>query len=169
LTPTQLDDLEKCAASWEPKGLSKQHLVMCEYHLAGMTNREIAARLGYHEMSVGLVLRSEKAQEYLAGRVQDLNNELQGQFRKVVRNLGAALDHESPDVNLKATDMWFRAHGRYAPKSAARDEGPVSAEDVVSKLLERAKIVQVNIDNRRVTQDEPPPALDDYSFLEGSK
>lgn len=147
---------------WEPKGLKPKHLVMCEYHMAGMNNREIARRLQMHEVTVGLVLRSDLAREYCAGRVDDLNHQLHGQFRHVVDNLEAALTADSIDTRLKATDMWFRAHGRYSQKEDKRG-GPVSAEAVVQELLERAKFVQVNIDNRRVETKRP---ADDFSFLE---
>lgn len=148
---------------WAPKDLSGKHLVMCEYYLAGFGYREIGAVLGYHEGYVGQILRSPVAKSYIAQRIEDLNTELHGQFRQVVKNMTEALAAESPDIRLKATEMWFKAHGRFAPKKAGTD-GPVSAEEVVQRLLEHAKTVNINIDNRRV--DKPPPTVDNFDFLE---
>lgn len=146
---------------WAPKRLSGRHLIMCEYHLAGYTNREIAENLGMHEVTVGLVLRSPPAQDWLLARVGDLDAEFHGQFRKVVRNMGQALDHESTDVKLKASEMWLKAHGKFNPKS--KEERTLTAEDVIQTLLSSAKTVQFNIDNRRLTPDS-------YSaLLEGSE
>jgi hypothetical protein len=158
--PSTLDDAS--AAEWAPKGLSGKHLTMCEYHLAGFTNREIGAVLGMHELSVGNILRSQAAKQYIQTRIDDMSEKLHAQFGQVVENMKEGLSHASIDVRRSFTDMWFKAHGRYNPKSAAKD-GPITAEDVVAKLLESAKNVQVNIDNRKY--EGPPPADDDFSFL----
>ena len=149
---------------WAPKRLSGRHLVMVEYHLAGMTNREIAETLGMHEVSIGLVLRSPPAQDYILSRVNDLNNEFHAKFRKVVDTFEEALNHESIDVKLKASDMWLKAHGKYQPKHKDQEK-QLTAEDVIASLLKGAKNVQINVD-QRTTLSDLPPALDDFSYLE---
>lgn len=165
---------------WAPKDLSGPQLLMCEYHMAGMTCQEIGTILGYHKVHVGVVLRSPAARKYIASRVEDLDAELHSQYHKVVRNISQSLDDESVDVKLKATEMWLKTHGKFARAgSEGSGGGRVSAEEVVQKLLEHASSVNINIDNRQVHNhsSESPSTLggpdgsdlDDYSFLEGGK
>ena len=132
---------------WQPVKLSAKQIVMLEYHLAGHMHREIGKIFGYSEVQVGQIVRSELAQEYMRGRIDDLNGEFQGLFRKVIDVIDENLDNEDPEVALKAADKWLRAHGRYAPKKDAN--AAVTAEDVIAKLLEKRGDVTVNIDNRR--------------------
>lgn len=166
--PWDADGLDKVdeaqRPSWAPKNLSGRHLVMLEYHLAGFTNKEIAQELGMTEVRIGQVIRSPAAQAWIEGRIGDMNAELQGQFHKVVRNLSEALNHESVDVRLKANDMWLKAHGRYAPKKA-EGENRMTVEDVITRLLNGTKKVEVNIDNRQIHMSEPPASRDSFAFL----
>ena len=154
--------------AWAPKGLSGRHLTMIEYHLAGFTNREIAQHLGMHEVSVGLVLRSPPAREYMAERMDDLNLEFHGKFRKVLETFDEAFSHDSVEIKMRAAEMWLKAHGRYKP--APPQESTLTAEQVVAKLLEGAKNVQVNIDNRSMpSSGDGAPPRENYSFLESAE
>lgn len=155
---------------WAPKELNGRHLLMCEYHLSGMTNKEIGTLLGYHHVHVGVVLRSPAAKKYIDTRVQDLDAELHGMYHQVVSNFREALADESVDVRMRATEMWLKTHGRFARAGGVEKGGKVSAEEVVRKLLERVSQVNINIDNRQVHNHEhvepPPRTEDDFSFLE---
>ena len=134
------------AERYNPKKLRPTHLVMIEYHLAGCTYKEIADHLGCTDIAVGLVLRSEIAKEYIRGRVDDLNNEFQGLFRKVIDAVKGGLEHPDPEISLKAADKWLKAHGRYAPKKDGT--AAPTAEDIIAQILARRGDVTVNIDNR---------------------
>lgn len=160
-------DMPAARPPWAPKTLSGRHLIMIEYHLAGMTNKEIAEALGMTAVCVGMVLRSPPAREWMAGRIDDLNTELHGMFAKVVAGFDEALGHESIDIKLKAMDMWLKSHGRYAHKKDEKDR--VTVEDVIKRLFDHAESVTVNVDNRQVhVHDGPPPSGDKFDFLEGS-
>lgn len=149
--------------AWAPKSLSARHLVMCQYHMAGFTNIEIAQHLGMTPVSVGMVLRSQLARDWMTTQVEDMNMEFQSLFVKVVKNMRAALDHDSIDVQMKAMDMWLKANGRYQPKKDAT-EG-LTIEDVIKRL--HAGHVQINVDNRQVHTNGDPPASrrDSFDFL----
>lgn len=155
---------------WAPKELNTRHMMMCEYRMAGMKYSEIGTLLGYHPVYVGRILSSPAAKKYIAQRIQDLDEELHGQYHQVVENVRTALVDDSVDVRMKATEMWFKAHGRFA-RGGAQSEERVSAEEVVQKLLERAASVNINIDNRSVhhhkEQVEPPPTLDNVEAILG--
>ena len=153
---------------WVPRELNARHVLMCEYHLGGMTNKEIGTLLGYNHMHVGVVLRSPAARKYLSERLEDLDTELRGQYTQVIQNLREGLTDESIDVKLRTTELWLKAHGKLARAGSTDNGDKVSAEEVVQKLLERASSVNINIDNRQVhNHTEPPlPEPDDYSFLD---
>lgn len=166
--PTIPEEEEK--PEWAPKDLSTRHMMMCEYRMAGMKHSEIGALLGYHPVYVGRILSSPAAKKYIAQRIQDIDDELHGQYHQVVENMRTALLDESVDVRMRATELWMKAHGKFA-RAGAQSEERVSAEEVVQKLLERAASVNINIDNRSVHHHrdrvEPPPTLDNMDAILG--
>jgi len=140
---------------------------MCEYHLNGFTNREIAAVLDMHEVTIGMVLRSPAARAYCEERLGDLNTQFNGQFAKVLETFQEAFRSESIDVRIKAADMWLKSHGRYQPKR--EEEKHLTVEDVIAKLLKSGGgsvhvAVSAGEDGRIAPVD--PPKADDFSFLE---
>lgn len=136
--------------AWQPLKLSARHLMMIELHLQGFKNTDIADILKCHEVTVGLVLRSQPAQDILRERVEHVNLDFQAQFRQVVDTFADALSPEAAiDVRLAAADKWLKAHGHYQPKEKKKAEGKLTIEDVISEM--KAGTVTINVDNRKQT------------------
>lgn len=142
--------------AWQPLRLSARHLMMIELHLQGFKNTEIADTMGCHAVTVGLVLRSQPAQDMLRERVEHVNLDFQAQFRQVVDTFSDALSPDATiDVRLAAADKWLKAHGHYQPKEKKKGPEKLTIEDVISEM--KAGTVTVNIDNRKQTYYSGPP------------
>lgn len=60
--------------------------------------------------------------------------EFEALFKKVVHAVRGGLDDPDPKIALMASQLWLKAHGKFAPERQA--VGNITAEDVVIQILQ---------------------------------
>lgn len=119
------------------KGLKGSHYMCLSLHLAGFKNTEIAELCRKSYTWVGHTLRDPLVKAEIISRSLMLDSELFALQGKVVKALKGALDNTSePGIQLRATEQWFKVHGRFQSTTIAEQ---FSAEDLVKKVLDTQK------------------------------
>jgi hypothetical protein len=104
-------------------------------HLNGKTRDDIADELGIKPMAVTRLLNDERAVRILNEHYQQLDAEMKAQYSKVVRAVGGALDFPDPRVQLSASQLWMKVHGKFEETLNVN----LSAEDLVRQIMERRR------------------------------
>lgn len=138
---------------WQPTRLDGDHMHMLHMHLAGFSNKEIAEEMGCTPQHVSNVVTSDLGRAFIQDRINGLDAEFYGLYDKAIHAIRRGLDDSDTTIALSAADKWLRAHGKYAKSDGERK--PVSAEDIVQKLLERGAVQQVNISDSNVIVGTP--------------
>lgn len=113
-------------------------------HMSGKSVKEIMALTGYSQWMTYNILRQPEIIVARQRIMQATSDEFEALFPKVVSNIREQLDSEDEQVRLAAQTQFFKATGKFNPKVKAEGEN-VSAEDVVSKLLQQQININVNV------------------------
>lgn len=108
------------------------HAVL-SYHLAGYKVKEICELTGYSESTIYDILKNEEVRAVRQQIMSTLDDEfeaLQGQVFDTVRR---ALDSPDPDLQMKAVEIWMKAHGRYKVNGGGGTN--ITAENVVMQIM----------------------------------
>jgi hypothetical protein len=120
------------------KKLSLRHKQALSLTLQGMSREDAAEATQFTPEYITFLLRQPIARDYIAHINQVEETRLQALFGKSVNAMVKGLDHDDPDVALRAAKLQLQATGRLEPS----DEGKKTAEDVVQAILLG---VQVNV------------------------
>lgn len=112
--------------------LSGKHLRAILLHVNGRKNYEIAAVLGMSNVWVSTVLSDPLARAEIETRHAENDRTLLAKAMGVVHD---SMEDKDPAIKLRAADMVFKSHGKYAGKG---EGGAPSAEDVVQRMLQIA-------------------------------
>ncbi len=117
--------------------------VILTLQLQGMTQTDIAARIGMSVPGVGLIVRDDRYVAYRDEYLAALDGEFFSMKPLALTALRNGLTSGDEDTALKAADQWFRGaqFGGYSKKDAPATS--LTAEDVVRQLLQVN--VQVNV------------------------
>jgi hypothetical protein len=114
------------------KELSGKHLRCINLHLAGVKGYAIAQEMDMTEAWVSTVLNDPLAMGEIRQRFVDVDNEM---YAKATAKIDDAMDSADIALALRASEMVWRARGRFDKKETIR----TSAEDVVARMLELAE------------------------------
>lgn len=120
---------------YEP--IPPRYMKVLSMHLAGKPVRLICDETGYKSPTVYKILSDKRVVQMRQQILKHTQEEFEALYPKVVDNIRAALDHTDPDVNLKGSDMWLRANGKYKTDSTPTQLN-VTAEDVVFNILNQS-------------------------------
>lgn len=104
-------------------------------HLNGKTRDDISDELGLDPRVVSRLLNDERASQILSEHYQQLDAEMKAQYGKVVRSLANALEFPDPRVQLAASQLWMKVHGKFSETLNVN----LSAEDIVRQIMERRR------------------------------
>lgn len=132
------------------KKLNSRAKLIISFHLCGWKGVDIAAHLGVTQATVSRVLNDPLAQKHIEQEYKLLDGEFRALYPRTIDALRQALNSSDEQIQLKAVDIWMKAHGKYQhEKKTSTDE---SAEDVVAKLLEAAQktgAVRLTVESNR--------------------
>lgn len=157
--------------------LLPRHFKMINYHVAGMTNRQIADMLGVTEQSVGIVLRSPMALAEVQRQLKARNNgevtdeaeayaskariTLQQNSEKAAQTQVELLDSDDDSVRLRASgSILDRVLGR---QDANASDGPHVKVEISAKYAQ----LLVTALNESKTLKEPVNGKADESAADG--
>ena len=126
-------------------GIPHRWYQVLSLYMSGKSVKEIMALTGYSQWMTYNIMRQP---EIIAARQQILqatSDEFENLFLKVVDNIKDQLDSEDPQVQLAAQNQFFKATGKFAPKVKSPEDN-ISAEDVVSKLLQQQININVHVE-----------------------
>jgi len=105
-------------------------------HLAGYTADEIADALGYAgRQSVYQALQNKQVQGLMQETMDYYDERFKILYPKVIEAVASGLDSLDEKVQLEASKIWLKSHGRHQPQSDG-DQGPkVSVENLVANIL----------------------------------
>lgn len=123
------------------KRLTFRHRKIIALHIQGFSNEQVAFYMNVTHLTVSRILNDPLAQEYIGRAAKDRENELKalmGQAVGVVRE-GLTKEGLPIETRLKAVDRYTKLR-----QALTVDSGTTSAEDIIAKMLERAKTIQFN-------------------------
>jgi hypothetical protein len=115
-------------------------------HLGGASPKEIMELTGYSAAMYYRILEHPSIQAVRQQLLDSTQQEFEALFSKVVENIRTQLKSSDPQIQLAAQNQFFKATGKFAPK-VSKDDGNLTAEDIVSKFLQVN--VQVNVDSNK--------------------
>jgi len=112
-------------------------------HLAGKPATEIMKLTGYSSTMVYRILSNKDVQYLRQQMMASTQLEFEAMFSKVTSVIRTNLESSDPQVQLTATNQWFKANGKFTPATKDKGDG-LTAEDVVNQMLNQVN-VQVNV------------------------
>lgn len=103
-------------------------------HLAGKTIDEIAEEVDYNRMSISRILRDPRVEQVRQMLMEDIQRDFDSLYSTVVKNLREQLASKDTTVQQAAQNQWFKAAGKFAPKTSGITNN-ITAEDVVVQIL----------------------------------
>ena len=113
------------------KKLSNTHKQAIALVLQGMSRADVSEAVGFVPEYVTMLLQQPLAKEHIANVNRALDTQLEGLYGKSVEAISKGLNHQDPDVALRAAKVQMQATGRLEPQEG----GKKTAEDVVSAIL----------------------------------
>jgi len=121
-------------------GLSVKWFSIMTMQMRGLTNIEIASRLGMEERTVGNICRTEKYRAAYKARLDGLDEDLYALKPKAIDALSRGLTSTNTDTALRAASEFFKVSGQGTyGKQADGPSGSVGAEALAKQLLLAAK------------------------------
>ena len=125
---------EQEAQSLTPKreycqGLNAKHKLAIRLVAGGLSRSEAAQAAQISLSRLNVVMMTSPARSYLNQCLQELDEEFQMQFRKVVSTIEEALACGDMNLRLAAAALWLKTN------RAQKVQVEITAEDVVQKLL----------------------------------
>lgn len=151
LTPMPNYQLMRPARAKDHHPVPHRWFAVLAMHLSGKSPKEIQKETGYSQAMYYRILSNP---EVLAVRQQLLAQtqmEFEALYSKVVDNLREQLNSKDPEIQLAAQQQFFKATGKYAPKPSDPKGEQLSAEDLVTKLLQQQINIQVNVGGQPAT------------------
>jgi hypothetical protein len=116
--------------------LNVRHHQLIALHLSGMRNSDIAREMGVSDAWVSTLKRDPLVQEIIQQKLAEASGELAALLPSAVGVLRSIMqDSRDPVLQLSAADKLLRTQGYYDMKT--KGAGPLTAEDIVQKLLEQ--------------------------------
>lgn len=112
-------------------------LTVLHMHLAGRSNKEIAAELGYSLNSTYRILNHKDTQYVRQQLMQSTQQEFEALFNNVVDAVKTGLKDLDPKVQLSAASLWLKSHGKIKEADGGTTVN-VTAEDVVFQILNQS-------------------------------
>ena len=113
------------------KKLSNKHKHAIALVLQGLSREDVSDAVGFVPEYVTMLLQQPLAKEHIANVNRALDTQLEGLYGKSVEAISKGLNHQDPDVALRAAKVQMQATGRLEPQEG----GKKTAEDVVSAIL----------------------------------
>lgn len=114
------------------KKLRPVHKLIIKLHLLGKKQVEIAKQLNRDQAYISLILNDPLAQAEIERTNKDLDDEFRALYSDAIDAIRKGLNHENPDVRLRAADKYLKAHGKYQPEKEVSSD---TAEDVIQRIL----------------------------------
>lgn len=118
--------------------------------LRGCTQAQIAEVVHMTPMSVGQVTRDPRYKQYREEHMAQLDHEFVEMKPMAFAALRGGLDSTDENTALRASEQWFKAAGFGGFAKNPEPTSPLTAEDIVSKLLNINVAVQVNVSKEEV-------------------
>jgi len=136
-------------AAWRKRALEERPLspkwyMIMTMQMRGMTNVEIAKKLGMYANSIGTIQKTEKYRKAFEQRITGLDQEILALKPKAVDALSNALDDKNRDTALRAARTYFEMTGQGTfGKTAGEVQGGVSAVGLARALLAESRATAV--------------------------
>ena len=111
------------------QGLNAKHKLAIRLVAGGLSRSEAAQAAKISLSRLNVVMMTSPARSYLNQCLQELDEEFQMQFRKVVSTIEEALACGDMSLRLAAAALWLKTN------RAQKVQVEITAEDVVQKLL----------------------------------
>lgn len=119
------------------KRLRPDHCQAIAMYCDGRSVKDIASTLDRSEGWVRSAISDPLSRPIIDGLMSQLDLEFKGMYYLVIDKVRRALNDSDVEIALKGVDTWLKVHGKY--KSQGDGARPLTAEDIVAKLLESAK------------------------------
>ena len=111
------------------QGLNAKHKLAIRLVAGGLSRSEAAQAAQISLSRLNVVMMTSPARSYLNQCLQELDEEFQMQFRKVVSTIEEALACGDMNLRLAAAALWLKTN------RTQKVQVEITAEDVVQKLL----------------------------------
>ena len=111
------------------QGLNAKHKLAIRLVAGGLSRSEAAQAAKISLSRLNVVMMTSPARSYLNQCLQELDEEFQMQFRKVVSTIEEALACGDMNLRLAAAALWLKTN------RTQKVQVEITAEDVVQKLL----------------------------------
>lgn len=118
--------------------------------LRGCTQAQIAEIVHMNPMSVSLITRDPRYIKYREEHIAQLDHEFVEMKPMAFAALRGGLGSTDENTALRASEQWFKAAGFGGFAKNPEPTSPLTAEDIVSKLLNINVAVQVNVNKEEV-------------------
>lgn len=160
------DETNRGNGSKDEKNITFRMKQVLYLAMAGVPAEEIAEQLGYAgKFTVYQVLRNPKVRKL----EQEIMDYYDGEFRRlypeVIESVKGGLQSADEKVQLEASKIWLRSHGKMEPKQNQSAQGPtIAVENLVANILvqarerrsernERSKLEPRSDSDRKLIQD----------------
>ncbi len=126
------------SGKWNLTKLTTRHLHMIGAHLRGNSNKEIAAHIGVHEMTVGRVLRDPLTVRYIEDARENYDLEVKGLIGLAIEAVRDSLRASDTDMRLKGVSSLEKLNKMLHPEQAIIIQDPDDAtkiDDAREKFL----------------------------------
>jgi len=113
-------------------------------HLGGASVKEVAKMTGYSQATCYCILRRPEVQLVRQRMMEDVQQEFEALWPKVVDNIRVQLSDADPQIQLAAQQQWLKASGKFQPVNEKVGK-EATAEEVVARLLQQQINIQVNV------------------------
>jgi len=121
-------------------GMSVKWYSIMTMQMRGLTNIEIASRLGMSEVRISNICRTERYRAAYKARLDGLDEDLYALKPKAIDALSRGLTSTNTDTALRAASEFFKVSGQGTyGKQADGPSGSVGAEALAKQLLLAAK------------------------------
>jgi hypothetical protein len=114
-----------------------RYMAVVSHHLAGRSAREVAELTGYKLPTIYKILSDQRVTQLRQQVLKATQDEFEALFPKAVENIRTFMSAPEVDTQVKGTDMWLRANGKYRDSGVASQVN-ITAEDIVFNILNQA-------------------------------
>ncbi len=139
------------------KGLTQRHKLIIGLHLNGVSNRDIADKVGCSRFTVASIIGDPLAQEVITFYYEGVESELKALFPKVVDAVRDALDSDTVGMKLKGVDRFAKLTGM----DGGRDERKgVTVQIITDARMKFVQEIRAAAEKVPVIEGEVVPAAE---------